>query len=165
MRNQLASQVCGTTGYVVHCALIHTLPAQLQKFEDSAADSLEFERLKEHFEPFVLRAGAAQSSITPGHSSHSHHHVNPITAAASSALARDIPGVAKYTPAQPSRRSKGARDEMPEYKARVEASSGKGAGLGGEPDVELMRSLEMISEVASLDQRWTSSWATSFKSR
>ncbi|KZV73660.1 dynactin p62 [Peniophora sp. CONT] len=140
------------------------LAAQLQKFEDSAADSLEFERLKEHFEPFVLRAGAAQSSVTPGHTSHSHHHVNPITAAASSALARDIPGVAKYTPAQPSRRSKGARDEMSEYKARVEASNGKGAGLGGDPDVEFMRGLEIVSEVASLDQRWTSSWATSFKS-
>lgn len=140
--------------------------AQLQKFEDSAADSLEFERLKEHFEPFVLRAGAAQSSsVAAGHTSHSHHHVNPITAAASSALARDIPGVAKYTPAQPSRKGKGARDEMPEYKARVEASSGKGSGLGGDGDVEFMRGLETVSEVASLDQRWTSSWATSFKSR
>ena len=37
--------------------------------------------------------------------------------------------------------------------------------MGGEPDVEFMRALETVSEVASLDQRWTSSWATSFKAR
>ncbi|KAI0027744.1 dynactin p62 family-domain-containing protein [Vararia minispora EC-137] len=144
--------------------LAGTCTAQLQKFEDSAPDSLEFERLKEHFEPFLLRAGAT-SSLNPTTSAHSHHHVNPVTAAASSALARDIPGVAKYTPAQSTsgRRSKGARDEMPEYKARVDASSSKGAGLGGEPDVEFMRRLETVSEVASLEQRWSSSWAVSLR--
>ena len=78
----------------------------MQKFEDSAPEALEFDRLKEHFEPF-LRASSSSSAITP---SSSHHHSNPITAAASSALARDIPGVGKYNPLARSRsgRDKGA---------------------------------------------------------
>ncbi|TFY82846.1 hypothetical protein EWM64_g1168 [Hericium alpestre] len=46
------------------------LAAQLQKYEDSAADSLEFERLKEHFEPFLR----ASSSTLPPATAHSHHH-------------------------------------------------------------------------------------------
>ncbi|KAJ3529695.1 hypothetical protein NM688_g7820 [Phlebia brevispora] len=140
------------------------LAAQLQKFEDSAPESLEFERLKEHFEPF-LRA----SSSTSGHApSHSHHaHTNPITAAASSALSRDIPGVAKYTPLVRSRsgRDKGGnRNEIPDYKARVEiGTAGLTIGGGADTDVEFMRHLETESEVASLEQRWTNSWTMSIR--
>ncbi|KAA1469680.1 dynactin p62 [Dentipellis sp. KUC8613] len=133
------------------------LAAQLQKFEDSAPDSLEFERLKEHFEPFLR---ASSSSALPPSAAHSHHHVNPITAAASSALARDIPGVGKYTPYPRSRRDKGARDEMPEYRARVEVG-GVSGGAGGDADTEFMQHIEGVGEVAALEQRWASSWATS----
>ncbi|KAL7280129.1 hypothetical protein ACG7TL_006546 [Trametes sanguinea] len=137
------------------------LAAQLQKFEDSAPESLEFERLKEHFEPF-LRASSSSAlpSATPAH----HVHANPITAAASSALARDIPGVGKYNPLARSRigRDKHAhRHELPDYKARVEIASA--AALSGEADVEFLRHLESIEEVASLEQRWTNSWATSLR--
>ncbi|KAI0690470.1 dynactin p62 [Cerioporus squamosus] len=113
--------------------------AQLQKFEDSAPESLEFERLKEHFEPF-LRASSSSSAL-PSASSH-HVHTNPITAAASSALARDIPGVGKQ--------------EYPDYKSRVEI--GSAAALSGEADAEFLRHLETVSEVAALEQRWTNSW-------
>ncbi|GLB38621.1 putative dynactin p62 family protein [Lyophyllum shimeji] len=108
------------------------LAAQLQKFEDSAPDSLEFDRLKEHFEPFIP--------------------------AASAALARDIPGVSKYNPSQ--------GDEMTEYRSRVDIATASRMGTGGgDADVEYMRHLETVSEVASLNQRWTSSWATSFQAR
>lgn len=129
--------------------------AQLQKFEDSAPESLEFERLKEHFEPF-LRA----SSVSHPPASHV-HHTNAITAAASSALARDIPGVGKYNPLGRSRRDKGAtKDEMPEYKSRLDiASASLGGGGGGEADVDFLRHLETLDEVASLDQRGCGSWA------
>ena len=146
---------------------VGVLTAQLQKFEDSAPESLEFERLKEHFEPY-LRA----SPSTPGPSaSHAHHtHTNPITAAASSALARDIPGVAKYTPHSSalgrsrSGRDKANRNEIPDYRARGESgSTGFTMGGGGETDVEFVRHLESASEVATLEQRWVSSWTTSLR--
>jgi hypothetical protein len=136
---------------------------QLQKHEDSAPEALEFERLKEHFEP-LLRA--ATSSTT--HSAHiPHSHSNPITAAASNALARDIPGVARYNPLTRShRRDKTApKDEMPEYRSRLDVASVGTVGAGGEADVDFLRHLETVDEVASLDQRWFSSWAAPLQMR
>ncbi|PCH39894.1 hypothetical protein WOLCODRAFT_136543 [Wolfiporia cocos MD-104 SS10] len=138
------------------------LAAQLQKYEDSAPESLEFERLKEHFEPYLR---ASSSSALPA-ASH-HIHTNPITAAAASALARDIPGVGKYSALARNRigREKSTqKQEIPDYKPRVEvgAASGLSAG-GGEADVEYMRHLEMDSEVATLEQRWGNSWVSSLR--
>ncbi|KAJ7643894.1 dynactin p62 family-domain-containing protein, partial [Roridomyces roridus] len=152
------------------------LAAQLQKFEDSAPDSLEFERLKEHFEP-VIRASSLSSSTTtapaahPSSAAHSHRvRTNSITAAASAALARDIPGVGKHNPLARSGNRAGAggnkdktanQDEMPEYRSRVDVTSASKLGSGGgEIDVEYMRHLENVGEVASLEQRWMNSWAT-----
>ncbi|EPQ51097.1 hypothetical protein GLOTRDRAFT_112556 [Gloeophyllum trabeum ATCC 11539] len=139
------------------------LAAQLQRFEDSAPEFLEFERLKEHFEPF-LRASSSPSVIS---AVHSHHiHTNSITAAASAALARDVPGVGKYSPLTRSRVGRertAGKDEMPEYKSRVEISSVSGLGAAGEPDVEFVKHLENIEEVAVLEQRWMNSWATSIE--
>ncbi|KAJ8080236.1 hypothetical protein PM082_017066 [Marasmius tenuissimus] len=145
------------------------LAAQLQKFEDSAPDSLEFDRLKEHFEP-IIRASSLSSSTLPTHTPHSHHHTNPITAAATAALARDIPGVGKYAPLTRSQRGhkdKSAnKDEMPLYKGRLDiATASKHGSGGGELDVEMMRSLEDVSEIASLEQRWNSSWSQSIETR
>jgi dynactin-4 len=146
------------------------LAAQLQKLEDSAPDSLEFDRLKEHFEP-IIRASSLSSSSSAVSPGHSRHHSNPITAAASAALARDIPGVAKYTytPYSRSGRNKDRsvnKDEIPEYKSRLDITHASNYGSGGgEVDVELMRRLENVSEVASLDQRWTNSWSTSLETR
>ncbi|TFK52164.1 hypothetical protein OE88DRAFT_1627825 [Heliocybe sulcata] len=139
------------------------LAAQLQRFEDSAPEFLEFERLKEHFEPF-LRASSSPSLLSHVHSHHI--HMNPITAAASSALARDVPGVGKYTPLSRSRlgrgdRSSTAKDEIPEYKSRVEIGAVSGLGAHGESDVEFVKHLENMEEVAELEQRWMNSWANS----
>ena len=131
--------------------------AQLQKFEDSAPESLEFERLKEHFEPFL------RASSSSGHPPTAHSHptpVNPITAAASSALSRDVSGVGKYTPAPRARREKGARDEISEYRTRVEAGSAKDT-----TNVDFMRRLEEVSQVAALGQRWANSWTTTLRTR
>jgi dynactin-4 len=128
--------------------------------------------LKEHFEPF-LRASSLSSSVSsssaavPSSAAHSHHlHSSSITAAASAALARDVPGVSKYNPLGRSTSGRSTKDrsvnkdEMTEYKSRLDISTAsKLGGGGGEVDVEYMRHLETVGEVASLEQRWTSSWA------
>ncbi|KIY63493.1 dynactin p62 [Cylindrobasidium torrendii FP15055 ss-10] len=137
------------------------LAAQLQKFEDAAPDTLEFDRLKEYFEP-VLRASGATSSAVPSSAANSHHlHSTSITAAASAALARDIPGVSKYNPLGRSTRGKdksSKKDDVPEYKTRLDVSTAYAAG--GEQDVEFMRHLEEDRDVATLEQRWGASWAS-----
>ncbi|KAF9533076.1 dynactin subunit 4 [Crepidotus variabilis] len=157
------------------------LAAQLQKHEDSAPDSLEFERLKEHFEPF-LRASSLSASTSTGHptahissAAHSHHlHANSITAAASAALARDIPGVGKYNPLARSTSARGGitkdksinKDEMAEYRSRLDITKASAYGTGGgEIDVEFMKHIEDIGEVASLEQRWLNSWAGPLKTQ
>jgi dynactin 4 len=137
-----------------------SIAAQLQKFEDSAPESLEFERLKEHFEPFLRASSSSASLSSHSHAAHSHPPVSPIKAAASSALARDIPGVAKYTPAPRGRRDKGARDDISEYRSRVEVGGTKDGA-----NVDFMRRLEEVSQVAALGQRWANSWTTTLHSR
>ena len=142
--------------------------AQLQKFEDSAPESLEFERLKEHFEPFLRTSSLSSSSHLPALSSH-HLHTSSATAAASAALARDIPGVGKYNPLGRSRAGRDRtanKDEMPEYKSRVETAVFSQLGGGGDDaDVELFRHMETVEEVAKLEQLWGSSWTTPRRSR
>ena len=94
---------------------------QLQKSEDSAPDNLEFERLKEHFEPFI-RASSASSSVPHHLRATQHIHSNPVTAAASDALSRDVPGVSEYNPLSRSRVGcdKQNRNEMLEYRSRMD---------------------------------------------
>ncbi|KAH0585937.1 hypothetical protein H2248_007223 [Termitomyces sp. 'cryptogamus'] len=154
------------------------LAAQLQKFEDSMPESLEFDRLKEHFEPFIRAASLSSSTTTasavaPSSAAHSHHlYSSSITAAASAALARDIPGVSKYNPGRStSARGSGKdrsrnKDEMVEYRSRVDITTVSKLGSGGgDVDAEYMKHLESVGEVASLEQRWTSSWAIPLAAR
>ncbi|KAG1901321.1 dynactin p62 family-domain-containing protein [Suillus fuscotomentosus] len=142
------------------------LAAQLQKFEDSAPESLEFERLKEHFEPFLRTSSLSSLSHVPSTSSH-HLPTSSATAAASAALARDIPGVGKYNPLARSRvgRDRTAnKDEMPEYKSRMEIGVlGQLGSEGDGSDVEALRRMESAEEIASLEQRWGNSWTTSLR--
>ena len=151
-----------------HLTPFDTLIAQLQRTEDSAPDSLEFERLKEHFEPFI-RTSAASSSLNMSGATPHHTRTNSITAAASAALARDIPGVVKYSPLARSRsgRDKTAnKDEMPEYKSRLEIAVASSSGTGGgDADVEFMKHIETTSEVTSFEQRCVNSWVMSMQTR
>ncbi|KAG6835770.1 hypothetical protein H0H93_014848 [Arthromyces matolae] len=153
------------------------LASQLQKNEDLAPESMEFERLKEHFEPFIRATSLSSSTTTasavaPSSAAHSHHlYSSSITAAASAALARDIPGVGKYNPLGRSTSKRGKaegrnKDEMVEYKSRLDISVSEKMGAGGgEGDVDFMKHLETIEEVASLEQRWTNSWAIPLQAR
>lgn len=144
--------------YCTYLTVIRNALDQLQRFEDSAPDNLEFERLKEHFEPFI-RASIASSS-TSHHLRATHHtHSNPVTAAASDALSRDVPGVSKYNPLSRSRvgRDKQNRDEMPEYRSRMDVSL---AGNDG-ANVEHLLGIESPDEIVALDQKWINSWTSS----
>lgn len=50
---------------------------------------------------------------------------------------------------------------MAEYKSRVDISGASVLGTGGgEADVDFMRHLEDVGEVASLEQRWANSWVS-----
>lgn len=95
---------------------------------------------------------------------------------ASSALARDVPGLRQSTrssggrtysnPKAPSPGLKGkdAWDSVA-YKSRLEAASG--VGMGQENDIEWVKELDEkngIEAVADVEQRWLSSWMQSMKS-
>ncbi|KAJ7704729.1 dynactin p62 family-domain-containing protein [Mycena olivaceomarginata] len=152
------------------------LAAQLQKFEDSAPDSLEFERLKEHFEP-VIRASSLSSSTT-ANAPAAHPQRSALTSSShqfyhSRCVRRPC---ARHPRGEQWRGGGGAvgrdkttnKDEMPEYRSRVDIASASGRGTGGgEADVEYMRHLENVSEVANLEQRWIKlgTYYSSFKYR
>lgn len=157
---------------------------QLQKIEDSAPEILELEKLKEYFEP-GLRAAQALHSHARASASHN-VSLNPIQAAASNALSRDIPSF-KYSssrrPAlssstsyrrgttsggQPPSAGAGAShhdvdDPATEYKPRIWMSAGGGIGHDAELDwVSKLSPADAQAEVSSLGQRWGSmqySWA------
>jgi dynactin 4 len=150
----------------------------MQKHEDALPDTLEFERLKEHFEPY-LRAQLAATSL-PGGSAPSlsaSTSMSSATAAAQHALARDIPGLSSSTSQHPGLHSHGGRkrkdksgnkdpEHLAEYRSRIEVGAGGVLGMGGgDEDTDFMRLLEEVNEVASLERRWTSSWMPNLHSR
>ncbi|KAG8968472.1 hypothetical protein FRC05_001539 [Tulasnella sp. 425] len=151
------------------------LALQLQKLEDNLPDSLEFERLKDHFEP-ILRASSSSHHNNPQPS----HHRNPITAAASSALARDVPGLHQSVrgmsgrtysnPKAPSRiNANKSWDDWDSivYKSRLEVA-GSGVGIRIESELDWIKALDEgtgIERVADLERRWLNSWTQSLKSR
>jgi len=58
------------------------------------------------------------------------------------------------------------KDEMPDYRSRLDIATASIVGSGGgDADVEFMKHVENVGDVASLEQRWESSWATSLRTR
>ncbi|KAG8762972.1 hypothetical protein FRC12_008779, partial [Ceratobasidium sp. 428] len=138
-------------------------PRALRRFEDSAPETLEFDRLKDHFEPLIRAAGSGAAT----HVTSARH--NPITAAASHALAREVHGVARHQLAKGTGRtgkSKPRGDPWDNYVAHGPSSGGDtgGGSVGGFDDVEWMRNLEHIEEVAPVEARWDASWSVSLRS-
>jgi dynactin-4 len=137
---------------------------QLQRFEDSAPETLEFDRLKDHFEPLIR-------SSTSGHAGHTPNaRHNPITAAASHALAREVHGVSRHQSSKGagrSSKSKSRVDPWDNYVARSPASGGDASigASGGPEEVEWMRNLDRIEDVAPIEARWDASWSSSLRAR
>lgn len=141
------------------------LTVQLQKTEDSSADSLEFERLKDHFEPLVRASqGQAAAPAGAGNASARPTPLSAINAAASSALNRDVPGLRrKGHDAIP----KGvvAKDEFSStYKSRIDSAAG---GVLTQSEIDWIRDMTqeefVLGDVAKVEQRWLGSWAQSLK--
>ncbi|KAF8311341.1 hypothetical protein DL93DRAFT_2115971 [Clavulina sp. PMI_390] len=149
------------------------LALQLQKTEDSSADNLEFERLKEHFEPLV-RANQAQAGpappVTPGplHPNVRATPMSAINAAASSALSRDIPGLRRKAAGRESlgKASSASNDDSaaPTYKARINSAAG---GVSAQSELDWIREMTqeefVLGDVAKVEQRWGGSWAQSIR--
>jgi dynactin-4 len=73
--------------------------------------------------------------------------------------------VGRYNTANPLGRSRGKdksvnKDEMPEYRSRLEIGD---SGMAG--DAEFMKHIEDVGEVAGLEQRWINSWKSSLQTR
>ncbi|KAG8886213.1 hypothetical protein FRB97_006216 [Tulasnella sp. 331] len=145
------------------------LAHQLQKIEDGLPDFLEFDRLKEHFEPLIRASSASLQSSTAHHAGTSTSHRSSATAAAASALARDVPGLRRpsgrtMSNPKPPGNNNGDIWENALYKSRLEASSGVGMTL--ENDIEWLRLMDEVNgleEVADLEKRWLSSWTGSMR--
>ena len=128
----------------------------MQKFEDNAPEIIELDRLKEFFEPALRASAAAHHASMP-----SSAHINPIHAAASSALSREIPAL-KFTSrrsaaARPAGRDKPTADELPVYKPRIAAATS--GGIGADAELEWLRGLDTLQDVAPVNSRWETSWA------
>jgi dynactin-4 len=135
------------------------LALQLQKTEDSAPEILELEKLKDYFEP-ALRQAQAQQQFRA--STQAHLNLNPIQAAASSALSRDIPSFKYSSSRRPGMSSSNSRRGVPpalpspgaqhhdiddpatEYKPRIWMSAG--GGIGHDAEVEWLANLGFQGE-------------------
>lgn len=154
-----------STNYIITTvSLSDLLAVQLQKTEDSSADSLEFDRLKEHFEPLV-RASQGQSAPTgTGHNSVRPTPISAINAAATSALNRDVPGLRRKARDSASKGESATDEFSSTYKSRIDSAAG-GVSAQGELDwIRDMTQEEFVSgEVAKVEQRWLGSWAQSMR--
>lgn len=153
---------------------------QLQKTEDSSADTLEFERLKEHFEPLV-RAAQGQASGSGGSTNQGGGHsarptpLSAINAAASSALSRDIPGGRRKGQRGGENSGRNAlaaaaaashKEDFSKavYKSRIDSAAN---GVTAQSEVDLMRDITQeeftLGEIAPVEHRWLGSWSQSIR--
>jgi dynactin-4 len=156
--------------------LITISTVQLQKMEDQTPDTLELERLKDHFEPF-LRSTASSTAHASASSSHA---PSSSILAASSALHRDVPSLRnkpRYSgssrvpsrghPTLAAQGNSKDTDSIPLYRARGEARdegsiSGPG-GLAEEDKIGWLGAVETLEGVAELEQRWGGGWSQSIR--
>ncbi|GAA6002447.1 hypothetical protein JCM10207_001126 [Rhodosporidiobolus poonsookiae] len=171
------------------------LALQLQKSEEPTAELLEFDHLKDHLEPFLRRSQAHAGSHAPGHAHGAGASSSSSAAhGASAQLFRDIPGLSssRYgaglfgtsSRARAAHDAGTAVDELEKYRSLYEARGGgtgsrdkenkrartapvpTGAGVDREADlVKAMREMTDLEEVASVDQRWVTSWKPPLLSR
>lgn len=165
---------------------------QLQKAEEGAPEVVEFDRVKDHLEPYIRRSQAQalqQQQLRPvASSSTPSTSAAGAATAASASLFKDIPGFNTRYPSMfgLAARARGggtgpgadqgtARDELEPYSSAYPARGGgggggtrdvKGKGVRRESDrVAAMRDMTDLDDVASFDQRSTLSWNPPLLSR
>lgn len=161
------------------------LTLQLQKQEEESPDRLEFDRLRDHFEPFLKAQLAAlqHQSLQGAPTTTSHHNTSSARQnAASAALLKDIPSLAassRYTSVLAStslsRLATGrshshthlsaaaeSKEDLADYRSLVGSKDLKGKGKSREDErVEFLRegiSTGGLDASATLDKRWTDVW-------
>lgn len=143
--------------------------------EDQTPDTLELERLKDHFEPFLRSTTSASAT----HASSSSHQPSSSILAASSALHRDVPSLRnkpRYSGSSriPSRTNPAVAhggtkdtDAIPPYRARGEArdegSISGPSGLAEEDKLGWLGEVDTLEGVAELEQRWGGGWSQSIR--
>lgn len=143
------------------------ITVQLQKSEDASADSLEFERLKDHFEPLIRATqGQASTGAAPANATARPTPLSAINAAANSALNRDVPGLRRKGRGDALAKGASAKDEFSStYKSRIDSAAG---GVSAQSEVDWIRDMTqeefVLGDVAKVEQRWLGSWAQSLKS-
>lgn len=137
--------------------------------DDQSPASLEFDRLREHYEPLLRPTASSLSSA-----SHARSHVSSSIAAASSALKRNVPGLRAKPRHSTGRsvdapKSSGDGDEPGPYRARGDARTEAGlttpSCLGEDDSVLWLGQVEDLDGVAGRDARWASSWRQSIRAR
>ncbi|GAA5878959.1 hypothetical protein JCM16303_007244 [Sporobolomyces ruberrimus] len=151
------------------------LALQLQKADEGAPELVEFDRIKDHLEPYIRRS-LAHTSQQPSNSDTALAASSAATT--STSLFKDIPGFNIRYPSMfgLAGRARGggdqgtAKDELERYSSVHPARAGgsaevrrtadvKGKGVSREADlVDTMRKIADLEQIASIDKRWNSSW-------
>jgi hypothetical protein len=142
--------------------------------DDASPAAVEFERLREHYEP-LLRPPAPTSAALTGSTHARPSHVSSSIAAASSALKRSVPALRTKGRSSVGRtsvelpRSSGDGDELAPYRARGDTRSEAGlttpVGLGEEDSALWLGQVEDLDGVAPLEARWASAWRQLIRAR
>lgn len=128
---------------------------QLQKSEEAAPETLEFDHLKHHFEPFVRRGLSQSPSISLSSSSILSSAMKPVDETRGGQRYGSLFGL-------PSRgrmnegKEKGKRDELERYDTLPVSRTN--APVSESERVRMMREMVCVDGTTSIEQRWTSSW-------
>ena len=162
------------TEYARLIVLSYLWAVQLQKIDDASPAAVEFDRLREHYEP-LLRPAAPTSAALASSAAGRTSHVSSSVAAASSALKRNVPALRTKPRSSVGRgsvellRSSGDGDELVPYRARGDARTEAGlttpVGLGEEDSALWLGQVEDLDGVAPLESRWASAWRQSIRAR
>ncbi|CED84481.1 Dynactin, subunit p62 [Phaffia rhodozyma] len=130
---------------------------QLQRLEDASPAVLEFEHLRDHYEPHLKALSASSHPATAT--------TNKSLLAATSALRRDVPSLRTASSTSRSSRQPAPKfgiEDLRPYEARMDAdlpADQIGSGRLGEPElVDWLGAKDSLCDVVGLEARWTNSW-------
>ena len=138
---------------------------QLQKTETVPLEKLEFDHLRDHFEPFLRRGLSQTSTVLPSTSQAALPSFPTSPILSKDSIANLGPRYGSLFGLTSRGRSgpeaKGVKDELEGYVAVTAVGRGAESEL---EKVKMMREMTNVEEVSTVQQRWNSSWSGSLKS-